>query len=179
LSYSSAPCITGKHHLVRYWTDNSRRTGKVSIIHYDRGRPEGETQNIKRRQQPLEPHCLQCSPTGSLISKAQSSFDKLDTNLHLGIEIFHRLLWPLDLASWPSSARSRRGITAPVTRIIASVRSSCVNLQGYSNRPGRLCAISDNSSILRRGDARSETGGRGETRRVDNHLNLHGTLWRR
>lgn len=144
------------------------------------GRPEDETQNIKRRRQPLEPRCLQCSPKGSLISKAQSNLDKLDTNLHLGIEIFHRLRWPLDLArTWPSSASSRRGITAPVTRIIASVKSSCVNLQGYSNRPGRLCAISDNSSILRRGDARSETGGSGETRRVDDHLDLHGTLWKR
>ena len=140
---------------------------------------EAETQNIKQRQQPLEPHCLRCSPIGSQVSKGQSS-SQLETDLHLGIEIFSCLLWPLGLASsWPSSARSRRGITAPVTRIISSVRLSCVNLQGYSNGPGRLCAISDNSSILRRGDARSETGGSSEARGVDDNLDLHGTLWRR
>lgn len=145
------------------------------------GNPKSIYNNIKQQQQSLlEQHCLQYNPEEDVFSKAQLKSAELATNLHLGVEIFGRLLRSLGLAStWSSATTSRRATTAPVTWMIASVRLSCRYLQRYSDGPGNLSAISNNNGVFCRGNARSEAGGGCEARWVDDDFNLHGTLWRR
>jgi len=71
---------------------------------------------IKQRRQLLGLRYSQCNPSQSLVSKSsKKDLPILITNLHLGIEIFGGLLWPLCLARALSSATtSGRATTGPV-----------------------------------------------------------------